>query len=389
MIFRRRFARIAVGLAAVLVIAAAAPAADSAARLRQEKARLTEMKRKAEKAAAELAETIRREKTTRGRVDDLQSRLARQRRMISRIDRRLSALEGQVDRAEKEVRALEEERSRAQRGLAVATTEAFAGERDMPGTMWKNASVERRRYFARRVLAAEMARYGRLTSDKQEKERVLSGIERRLEDSERRMAEQKKVGEKLASRQEAERQRLAEIEKKKKEKAGELRALRARIARMESLVSRIERQVRRRETRKQEPSRFSAIPGGLVAPLQGKVVGRFGKQIDPLFDVVVENRGIEIEAASGAAIHAVGGGEVVFAGEVSGFGKVLIIQHGSGLFSVYGKAETFAVRRGQKVSAGQAVGKLPANPGGKSVLYLELRAAGTAIDPSTLIPLSR
>jgi septal ring factor EnvC (AmiA/AmiB activator) len=39
--------------------------------------------------------------------------------------------------------------------------------------------------------------------------------------------------------------------------------------------------------------------------------------------------------------------------------------------------------------AGEPVGKLPANPGGKSVLYLELRAAGTAIDPSTLIPLSR
>jgi septal ring factor EnvC (AmiA/AmiB activator) len=389
MIFHGRFVWIAACLSAVLVIASAAHGADSAAKLRQEKARLTEMKQRAEKAAAELAETIRREKTTRGRVDDLQARLAKQRRLIARIDRRLSALGGQVDRTEREVRAIEEERSRSQRGLSAATAEVFAGERDRSGVLSNNASGERRRYFARRVLAAELARYGRLTADKEEKERVLSGIERRLEDSERRMAEQKKVGEKLASRQEAERQRLSEIEKKKKEKARELRALRARIARMEALVSRIERQVRRKEPRKQGPSRFSGIPGGLVAPLEGKVVGRFGKQLDPVFDVVVENRGVEIEAASGAVIRAVGGGEVVFAGGVSGFGKVLIIQHGSGLFSVYGKAETFAVKQGQKVSAGEAVGKLPANPAGKSVLYLELRAAGTAIDPSTLIPLSR
>jgi septal ring factor EnvC (AmiA/AmiB activator) len=85
----------------------------------------------------------------------------------------------------------------------------------------------------------------------------------------------------------------------------------------------------------------------------------------------------------------VGGGEVVFVGSVSGFGKVLILQHGSGLFSVYGKAETFSVKQGQAVASGEAVGKLPVNPEGKSVLYLELRAAGTAIDPTTVIPLSR
>jgi septal ring factor EnvC (AmiA/AmiB activator) len=347
------------------------------------------MKQKAEKAAAELAETIRREKSTRSKVDDLQAKLARQRRSIARIDKRLLALGGQLDRAERDVRALEEERGISQRGLSAATAGVFTGELGRPGALSLTASSERQRYFARRVLANELARYGRLTADKEEKERILSGIERRLEDSERRMAEQKKVSEKLASRQEVERRRLSEIEKKKKDKARELRALRARIARMEALVSRIERQVRRKEPSRQGPSRFSGIPGGLVAPLEGKVVGRFGKQLDPVFDVVVENRGVEVEADSGAAIRAVGGGEVVFAGGVSGFGKVLIIQHGSGLFSVYGKAETFSVSQGRKVKAGEPVGKLPSNPGGKSVLYLELRAAGTAIDPATLIHFSR
>jgi len=389
MIFPGRFARIAACLAAGLVFTYGAHAADSLDKLRQEKSRLTEMKQRAEKAAAELAETLRREKMTRSRVDELQTRLAKQRRLIARIDRRLSALGGQMDQAEREVRALEEEQGRAQRGLSAATAEIFTCERGGGGALSETASGERQRYFARRILVAELARYGRLTADKEEKERILSGIERRLEDSERRMAEQRKVGEKLASQQEAERQRLAEIGKKKKEKTRELRALRARIARMEALVSRIERQVRRREPRKQGPRQFSGVPGGLVPPLAGKVVGRFGKQRDPVFDVDVENRGVEIEAASGAAIHAVGGGEVVFTGSVSGFGKVLILQHGSGLFSVYGKAETFSVKQGQAVAAGETVGKLPVNPEGKSVLYLELRAAGTAIDPTTVIPLSR
>lgn len=389
-----RFARIAACLAASLFLVSPAPAAETLGKLRQEKARLTEMKQRAEKAAAELAETIRREKSSRSRVGELEARLSKQRRLIARIDRRLSQLGGQMDQAEREIRGLEEERGRAQRGLSASTMEVFLGDRDLFGVLSETASGERRRYFARTVLGAELARYGSLTSDKEEKERILSGIERRLEDSERRMTEQKRVGKKLATQQEAERRRLAEIEKKKEKKASELQALRARIARMEALVSRIERKMQERERqtktpRKIGPKQFVGISGGLVPPLAGKVVGRFGKQRDPVFDVDVENRGVEIEAASGALIHAVGGGEVVFTGSVSGFGRVLILQHGSGLFSVYGRAAAYSVKQGQAVAAGETVGRLPVSPEGKSVLYLELRAAGTAIDPSSVIPLSR
>ncbi|MDA8121069.1 MAG: peptidoglycan DD-metalloendopeptidase family protein [Deltaproteobacteria bacterium] len=390
-----RIPAVAACLAAFAWLALATPvhAADTLGKLRQEKARLTEMKQKAEKAAAELAETLRREKLSRNKVLDLETRLAKQRKLIARIDRKLSDLGTQMDRAEREVRALEEEQGKARRGISGASLGAFAGYRDRIGAP-AGAAEERARYFARRLLLMEIDRYGRLSADREEKERVLTGIERRIEDSERRMEEQRKVGEKLVSRQEKERKRLAEIERNKKEKAKELRALKARIARMETLVSRIERRVREKERRAKEsarkgPNRFGAVVGGLAPPIEGKLVGRFGKQRDPVFDVTIENRGVEIEAASGALVHAIGGGEVVFVGSVPGFGKVLILQHGSGLFSVYGKAEDFSVKQGQSVAKGEAVGRLPASPEGKSVLYLELRAGGTAIDPVPVIPIPR
>jgi septal ring factor EnvC (AmiA/AmiB activator) len=66
---------------------------------------------------------------------------------------------------------------------------------------------------------------------------------------------------------------------------------------------------------------------------------------------------------------------------------VLIVQHGGGLFSVYGRLETFLVKQGEAVKKGTVVGRLPGSPSGKSVLYLELRAGGTAIDPTSAIPL--
>jgi septal ring factor EnvC (AmiA/AmiB activator) len=251
-------------------------------------------------------------------------------------------------------------------------------------------------------LTADAEGVARITRARERKEEELSGLERQVAVTERTMAREKKVGDTLLSRQEEERRRLAGIEQEKKRKEKELKSLRAKIARMESLVSRVEREVKERERRARKaapgsaarepaeaPRRFASLSGGLSAPLTGKVVTRFGRQHDTTFDVTIENRGVEIEAPSGASVKSVGQGEVAFAGAVSGFGNVLIVQHGGGLFSVYGRLETFLVKQGEAVKKGTTVGRLPESPSGKTVLYLELRAGGTAIDPTSVIPLDR
>jgi len=252
-------------------------------------------------------------------------------------------------------------------------------------------------------LAADAEGVARILRARERKEEELYGLERQVAVTEKKMAREKKVGDTLLSRQEAERTRLAGIEREKKRKEKELKSLRAKIARMESVVSRVERQVKERERRARKaaagksatgepaeaPRRFASLSGGLSAPLAGKVVTRFGRQHDTTFDVTIENRGVEIEAPSGASVKSVGQGEVAFAGAVSGFGNVLIVQHGGGLFSVYGRLDSFLVQQGEAVKKGTVVGRLPGSPSGKSVLYLELRAGGTAIDPTSVIPLDR
>ncbi len=373
--------------------AAAAGRAGSVGQLRREKARLTEMKRKAEETAAELADTIRREKTTRDRVDALKAKLARQRTLVARIDRRLAGLGAELARAEGEIREIESQRDRARRGLRGAASAVFFGMKDR-GALFP-LREERLRRFARLVLVSESGRLSRLTEDKEKKEDLASGIEHRLEASERTIEREKRRGESLLTQRRTEEKALADLEARKKRKERELKGLRARVARMESLVARIERRVHDKERRrtsaprKNWPSLFSGVPGGLVPPVEGRVTARFGRQRDPDFDVVVDNHGVEIEAASGSLIRAVGRGEVVFSGSVSGFGKVLILQHGAGLFSVYGKAASYSASQGQSVVGGEVVGRLPENPDGKSVLYLELRAAGVAVDPASFISFRR
>jgi len=390
-----RYALFVAIIAVLLLPPGVSPAETKQDKLRKEKSRLTEMRMEAEKAAAELNEALGRERSARHKVDDIRKRLKSQRRLIARIDRKLAALAGKMEKAESEVRAIEEARASRQRDLERSAALAFLRERDAAGLSPVAVRGERLRYFTGLVLASDAQRVDRLAADKEKKENALSGIERQVHLSEKRISREKKVGQSLLDEKKEEARRLAEIESQKKKKEKELRDLRARVAGMEALVSRIEREVREAERRrprgkgKQDPSVFSRIPGGLVAPVRGKVVGPFGKYRDPVFDVEMENHGVEIEAPSGAPVRSIGKGKVVFSGTVSGFGKVLIIQHGSGLFSVYGKAESFSVAQEQIIAPGQNIGRLPASPSGKSVLYLELRAAGTAIDPTAVIPLSR
>jgi septal ring factor EnvC (AmiA/AmiB activator) len=381
----------------------AAPAARDVAReLRKERGRLLKMKEREEKTALELTEALRKEKLSKGRVGELQALLTRQRSLLSRIDRQVSALNERLERAEKAVRELEAAHGQARTDLQRAEVVAFAGQRAGAGDPWSPSARERERHFMRLYLAADAEGIARITRARERKAEELSGLERQVAVTERKMAREKKVGDTLLSRQEEERRRLADIEREKKRKAKELKSLRAKIARMESVVSRVERQVKERERRARKgaggsaarepaeaPRRFASLSGGLSAPLTGKIVTRFGRQHDTTFDVTIENRGVEIEAPSGASVKSVGQGEVAFAGAVSGFGNVLIVQHGGGLFSVYGRLETFLVKQGEAVKKGTVVGSLPGSPSGKSVLYLELRAGGTAIDPTSAIPLDR
>lgn len=397
----RRLRRAAWVLAAAslfvgLFLLSARAASETRQALKKERARLEEMKRKAEKAAAELAEAIEKEKMTRERMEELKGKLARKKRLLAGLDRRLAELARRLDQAEQDVRRLDAEREGSARRMGGAAARIFTRERD-PAELFSRGGGERERLrrFARIVLASEAARYGSLSFAVGRREAEKEGLARSLKTSERVRERELSLGRALASRTEAEARRLAEIDRQKKRKEKELRALRAKIAAMEALVTRIERKMARRERRAEKPqgetpARFASLGGGLVPPVVGgRVVGRFGKQKDPVFDVEIDSRGIEIEAPSKAVIRAVGKGEVVFSGSVNGFGRVLILQHGSGLFSVYGKAEAFAVKQGQQVATGEPVGRLPESPTGKSVLYLELRAGGTAVDPMSVIPIPR
>ena len=114
-------------------------------------------------------------------------------------------------------------------------------------------------------------------------------------------------------------------------------------------------------------------------PVTGRVTAGFSAGTGPGGAVV--GNGIEISAAQGTPVVAVHPGVVEYAEPFSGFGNVVIVDHGGNYFSLYGYLDAISVARGDHVDAGTELGKLGVPPAGPPALYFELRVDGRSVDP--------
>jgi septal ring factor EnvC (AmiA/AmiB activator) len=120
--------------------------------------------------------------------------------------------------------------------------------------------------------------------------------------------------------------------------------------------------------------------GALDWPAAGPVRARFGQTANRLGGSAVRN-GIEIAAPEGTPVHAVHGGTVAFADTYPGFGTLVIVDHGSNNYSLYGYLASTSVTRGDAVAGGAELGRVGTPPGGTPALYFEMRIDGRSVDP--------
>ena len=121
--------------------------------------------------------------------------------------------------------------------------------------------------------------------------------------------------------------------------------------------------------------------GDLDWPLDGRVLASFGRQRQQRFNTAIVSNGIRIAAPPGAPVRAIHEGTVVFAEPFTGFGNLVIVDHGGQAFTMYGTLSTMAVSAGTHVVRGQRVGAAGASPDGIASTYFELRVDGKPVDP--------
>ncbi len=125
---------------------------------------------------------------------------------------------------------------------------------------------------------------------------------------------------------------------------------------------------------------FAKRKGGLTWPVKGELKTRFGSRRG------VSNQkwqGVEIAADAGAEVRAVSPGRVAFADWLRGFGLLIIVDHGDGYMTLYGRNQSLYQEVGDWVSAGDVVASVGnSGGGGDSALYFEVRHNGKPLNPS-------
>lgn len=130
-------------------------------------------------------------------------------------------------------------------------------------------------------------------------------------------------------------------------------------------------------------SPFGRLVKKLPFPVKGKIIEQYGEHIVKDAGVKIMHKGIKISPESTTQAKAVAEGRVVFADNVKNFNNLVIIDHGSSYYTVYGNMDTLLVESGKKVRQGDILGDIIVDTAVDSpYLYFELRKKEQALNPN-------
>jgi septal ring factor EnvC (AmiA/AmiB activator) len=124
--------------------------------------------------------------------------------------------------------------------------------------------------------------------------------------------------------------------------------------------------------------------GALDWPLKSRVAVPFGRIANPKFPkTFLRSSGWTLDAPPGTPVRAIFSGDVVYAQWLKGYGNLVVVDHGDGVFTLYGRLATGTIARGERVAIGDQVGALGESPEDEVAgLYFEIRDARASVDPA-------
>lgn len=224
---------------------------------------------------------------------------------------------------------------------------------------------------------AQMAKEAQKKINHRENEQRLNNL---LKDLEKRKADQRKA--EAEARKKAAEARLAAAEKARKEQAAAQQKAEAERAAMSTLTD--------EDMKLQAPNTqgftvsnansFSRMQGRLKKPVNGTLAGLFGQDRG---DGEVW-KGVFYNTVP-APVSSIASGTVTFAGELEGYGKVVVLDHSDGYVSIYSGLNEIDIAQNYAVNAGSKIGTSGTLPSGETGLYLEVRYNGQVMNPLSWI----
>jgi len=123
-------------------------------------------------------------------------------------------------------------------------------------------------------------------------------------------------------------------------------------------------------------------PFGFMWPSRGAITSGFGLRRHPVWGIMHVHTGVDIAAVWGSPVLAASDGRVIYAGWFGGYGRIVVIDHGQGISTLYGHLSQSLVPSGDEVHRGQVIARV-GNTGFSTGphIHFEIRINGTPVDP--------
>ncbi len=305
------------------------------------------------------------------------------RRRLRELQRRRQRLDLQLDRTrmdlERNLSMLADQRARLRHRLRAMYK--FGPAREIEFLLSTQSFAQLLARWDYLVMVAEQDRI--LLEDVRERKEVVETLEHRLEGHltqvERTTRQTSGENKRLAAQRQTRQQSLQEIQTQRQAYEAAAAALERDAQALKRLIASLEK--------KRAPvpytGDFARGQGQLDWPARGEIVGRFGLERHPRFNVVTPNNGIDIAVPVGTAVKSVAKGRVDYTSDdYASYGQIVIINHGDSYYTLYAHLSEIQVSVGQEVTAGQMIGRSGDTGSLKgAVLHFEVRRGGTALNP--------
>jgi len=314
-----------------------------------------------------------------GRIDAVQQRLAATRDKLRVLGEQLRLKRAELARARHE---LASEQSAFQLRIRIAYKTSDLDYLDVLMASNSFEDLVSRVDVVRSLVGGDNALVGRLQTTRDAVREQKRAIAARESDARQAAADLQAQSAQLAALQAARAEQQTAALAARKQKTGALAQVNGDLAQLKSQEDQLLAESSALTGVINSSSGGGGGTGRLGWPVSGPVTSPFGWRVHPILHVKRFHTGIDIGVGYGTPIHAADSGTVIYATWMSGYGNVIIIDHGGGISTLYAHQSSLAVGMGARVARGQVIGYVGST--GFSTgphLHFEVRLNGTPVDP--------
>lgn len=325
--------------------------------------------------------------------DELQSSLKKTEKDISTLNKKIAQNQAEIKKLEESIVALKIQIE--QQKASLATLQQYMRDdirhihRQGPDNpiklllnMEDQSALPRSLYYQQKITDARQRQFEKfkfILNEFETNQSRLAEDQKQLNLSQAQLADKKNA---LDKKQKQRQNTLADLKQRINKDGQALTQKRQEAAQLEALIDKL---IKARTPVSHKVnlgnSAFARQQGRLRWPVAGKLIRNYNAPRSN--DGALRWKGVLISGNENQAVNAVYNGRVVFAEWMTGFGNLIIIDHGNGFMSLYGHNERILKTVGASVSQDEQIATV-GNSGGniENALYFEIRHNSKALDPN-------